>query len=83
MVGKDLQILRLTKEVEELKEKNDKLRGLYDYVAVELHKAETERDELRPALLGLMKLTAAAYGHQVDLVPEYVAARNAIQSKND
>ena len=32
----------------------------------------------KEALLGLMKLTAAAYGHQVDQVLEYVAARRAI-----
>jgi hypothetical protein len=29
-----------------------------------------------------MKLTAAAYGHQVDRVPEYVAARYAIEHTN-
>jgi hypothetical protein len=39
-------------------------------------------EELRQALFGLMKLTAAAYGHQVDRVPEYVAARYAIEHTN-
>lgn len=39
---------------------------------------QAEIDELRHALRGLMKLTAAAYGHQVYMVPEYVAAKIAM-----
>lgn len=35
---------------------------------------QAKLDEAHAALLGLMKLTAAAYGHQVHMVPEYVAA---------
>lgn len=62
---------QLGREVKQLEDSNEWLQEQLD-VRNDL------MQEYHSALLGLMKLTAAAYGHQVDKVPEYVAARKAI-----
>jgi hypothetical protein len=71
-------LLNAMSELDQLRDMVKQLGDSNEWLQEQLDVRNVLMQEYHSAILGLMKLTAAAYGHQVRQVPEYVAALKAI-----